>query len=75
MVLKERVFRTAQMLDKPVTSRMLAKKMRMPVGQVSNYLSKLATYGHFRIVGRRRIKGQGGFQCVYELTGKPLEAA
>jgi hypothetical protein len=71
MSLKSRVLSVIEIMGEPVSTRIVANKMRMPPQRIASEISKLTAYGYLSVIqGGRNPWGHFPVRR-YCTTGKP----
>lgn len=70
MTVQERVLAIITMTGKPMSTRMLADKMRMPPNRISGTVSRMYSYGYLTVAVSRPRGGM--HENFYLPSGKPL---
>lgn len=70
MTVQERVIAIITMVGKPMSTQMIADKMRLPPSRISGAVSRMYSYGYLKVAEDRR---RGNLhEHYYVPSGKPL---
>lgn len=70
MTVQERVIAIINNVGKPMSTRMLADKMRLPPNRISGTVSRMYSYGYLKVAEDRRRGTM--HEHFYLPSGKPL---